>query len=86
MYNLIGCTILTAAERYRFGDVENEGKNFIIALQKLCKVYNASHDDQGVLIRTCHKDVLARHLASVMVLIERQHAFVINQRVHISHQ
>lgn len=75
----------TVAERYRFGDVENDGKNFIIDMQKLCKVHNAADVEQVVLMRTCNKDVLARHLASAMVLIERQHEFVINQRVHISH-
>ena len=52
LYNLTGCTILTVAEQYRFGDVKNDSKRFIIAMQKLFKVYNAADDDQGVLMRT----------------------------------
>ena len=74
----------TAAERYKFADVEKDGKSFISDVQKLCKVYSVVGVKQDILSKNCNKDVLAEHLERALALIERQHNLVINQRVHIS--
>lgn len=77
-------TMPTVAERYKFADVEKDGKNLITEMQKFCKVQDMLDVKQDFLTRSCTKDVLATHLVRALEMIERQHMFVINQRVHIS--
>ena len=74
----------TAAERYNFANVEWDGKNFITETFKLCKVYEMNSITTENLTKIGTKDVLAKCLANALKLIDRQHNFVINQRVHIS--
>jgi len=74
----------TAAERYNFADVEQNGKQFISEMFKQCKVHEVGSMTPELLVKLGTKDVLAQYLMSALQLIERQHNFVINQRVHIS--
>ena len=54
-------------------------------MQKLCNGHAVVDFKQDLLMKTCNKDFLAKHLASAIQLIERQQELVINQRVHLSH-
>ena len=74
----------SAAERYNFPTIENYGQAFIDEMQELCIVHNVAAVKSYVLTRTCNKDVLSSYLSRALELIERQHMFLINQRVHIS--
>ena len=69
----------TAAELYNFAKVEQDGKNFISEICKQCKVHDILHrktwEKMGRRIKL---------MANVVNLINKQHNFVINQRVHIS--
>ena len=73
----------TAAERYNFADVEKDGKQFISEMFKQCKVLEVGSITPENLTKLGTKDVMANYLMSALQLIERQHNFVINQRVHI---
>ena len=74
----------TVAERFRFGELEKDSKEFLNEAKKLCKVFSVGDVEQGALMRTCNKEVLAAHLVNALRLIERQHELVINQRVQIT--
>ena len=74
----------TAAERYNFANVEMDGKNFINEMLNQCKVSKVEAATPGNLMKIGTKDVMAQRLVDALQLIERQHNFVINQRVHIS--
>ena len=78
------CTMPSAAERYTFAAIENGGQAFIDEMQKLCRVYDVAAVKHDILLKTSNNDVLSAHLLRALELIERQHMFVINQRVHIS--
>ena len=74
----------TAAERYDFANVEQDGKNFISDMFEQCKVHSIGNISTDNLMKLGTKDTIAKYLLSAIQLIDRQHNFVINQRVHIS--
>ena len=59
----------SAAERYKFAAIENDGQAFIDEMQKLCKVHDVAAVKHDVLSKTCNKDVLSAHLLSFYVLL-----------------
>ena len=75
---------MAVAERYKFAEVEHDGKQFINDLFKQSKVHGVGNLTTEVMMKLGNKDVVAKYLASALQLIERQHNMVINQRVHIS--
>jgi hypothetical protein len=74
----------TAAERYNFADVERDGKFFTTEMFKLCKVHEMNSITAESLTKIGTKDVLAKCLANALQLMDRQHNFAINLRVHMS--
>ena len=74
----------TAAERYKFSEVESDGKTFIGELLEQCKVHHVEDVKLENVMRVGNKDVIARQLVRALALIDRQHNLVINQRVHAS--
>ena len=77
-------TMPTAAERYKFAEVEHDGKQFMSEVFKQCKVFEVGSMTPEVMMKLGTKEVVAKFLMNALQLIERQHNFVINQRVHIS--
>ena len=73
----------TAAERYKFSEVEEDGKTFIQDMFQWCNVYNVANINQECVMKAGNKDVLAANLVRALALIERQNNMIINQRVHI---
>ena len=74
----------TVAERYKFSDVEQDGRNFFSDLSEGCKTHNAENITLAMLQKLGTKDVLTDWLFKALQLIIRQHNFAINQRVYIS--
>ena len=74
----------TAAERYKFSEVESDGKTFISELLEQFKVHHVEDVKLENVMRVGNKDVIARQLVRALALIDRQHNLVINQRVHAS--
>ena len=74
----------TAAERYKFSEVESDGKTFMTEIFEQSKVHRVEDVKIENVMRMGNKDVLAKHLVNALKLIERQNMLVINQRVHAS--
>ena len=74
----------TAAERYKFSEVETDGTIFFNDLSKQCKLHDVANFTPELLMKLGTKDVIASWLMRAVQLLDRQHNFVINQRVHIS--
>ena len=74
----------TAAQRYNFPAVEQDGKNFMSELFKQSNVHSVGGAKQENMMRIGNKDVLAKKLVEALALIERQNMLIINQRVHVS--
>ena len=74
----------TVAERYKFDEVEQDGKNFFSELLKRCKLYDVEHATPESFLKLGTKDVVAGWLTSADRLLNRQQNYLINQRIHIS--
>ena len=74
----------TAAERYKFPEVETDGTNFFTDLLKQCKLHDVTNFTPELLMKLGTKDVIASWLMRAVQSLDRQHNLVINQRVHIS--
>jgi len=74
----------TVAERYKFAEVEQDGKQFMDDFFKQSKVFAVGSMTDETMMKLGNKDVVAKCLLSALKLIERQHNMVINQRVHLS--
>jgi hypothetical protein len=74
----------TVAERYKFAEVEHDGKQFMNDFYKQTKVFAVESMTEETMMKLGNKDVVARCLLNALKLIERQHNLVINQRVHLS--
>ena len=74
----------TAAERYRFTEVESDGKNFLSEMFKNCKVHDVASLTKDTVLKMGNKEDLANCLMRAMQLFERQHNYVINLKVHVS--
>jgi len=74
----------TVAERYKFAEVEHDGKQFMNELFKQSKVFAVGSMTEETMMKLGNKDVVAKFLVTALQLLERQHNMVINQRVHLS--
>ena len=74
----------TVAERYKFAEVEHDGKEFMNELFKQSKVFEVGSMTAETMMKLGNKDVVAKFLVTALQLLERQHNMVINQRVHLS--
>ena len=74
----------TAAERYNFAEVEPDGRKLIQETLKWCNVDKVLDLKQENVMKAGNKDVLAAQLVRALGLIERQHNFIMNQRVHLT--
>ena len=72
------------AERYKFAEVEHDGKQFLNDFYKQTKVFAVGSMTEETMMKLGNKDVVAKCLVNALQLIERQHNMVINQRVHLS--
>lgn len=72
----------TVAEKYKFSEVESDGKAFIADVVELCKVHHVANVKLDNVMRAGNKDAISNHLIRALQLIERQHNLIINQRVH----
>lgn len=74
----------TVAEKYKFSEVESDGKSFIGEVFELCKVHHVENVKLETVMRAGNKDVISNQLIRALQLIERQHNLIINQRVHVA--
>ena len=74
----------TVAERFKFAEVEHDGKQFLDDLFQHSKVFKVGSMTPEVMMKLGNKDVLAKFILDAVQLIERQHNMVVNQRVYIS--
>ena len=72
----------TVAEKYKFSEVESDGKEFIGSVLELCKVHHVENVKLDNVMRSGNKDAVSNQLIRALQLIERQHNLIINQRVH----
>ena len=73
----------TAAERYKFNEVESDGRKFLLETAKLCKVNNFQELTNEIANKSGNKGELLSIFVPAMKLLERQHNLIMNQRVHV---
>ena len=73
----------TAAERYKFNEVESDGRKFLLETAKLCKVNNFHELTNEIANKSGNKGELLSIFVPAMKLLERQHNLIKNQRVHV---
>ena len=62
--------------------MESDGRTFISDVLEQNKVHHVENVKIETLMRTGNKDVLAKQLVNALLLIERQHNLIVDQRVH----
>ena len=50
----VPCLVSSAAKRYKFDAIENDGQAFIDEMQKLCKVHDVAAVNHDALSKTCN--------------------------------
>ena len=73
----------TVAERYKFNEVENDGRKFLLETAKLCKVDCFELLTTEIANKAGNKGELLSIFVPAMKLMERQHKLIMNQRVHV---
>ena len=71
----------TYPERFKFSEVEKDGKQDLL---RLSKVHDNSEVSVENVVKIGVKDVIAAQLVSALQLIERQHMMIVNQRGQIT--
>ena len=74
----------TAAERYKFPEVENDGRKFLLETAKLCKVDCFEQLTNEIANKAGNKGELLSIFVPAMKLMERQHNLIMNLRVHVN--
>ena len=74
----------TTAERYKFHEVETDGRKFLLETAKLCKVDCFEQLTNEIANKAGNKGELLSIFVPAMKLMERQHNLIMNQRVHVN--
>ena len=72
--------MVTNTELYNFVQLEDDGRNCISQLLGMCKVQEVSQINVQNINNIGTKEVVAKCLANVLRLVERQHVYIINQK------